>query len=97
MLCHTGYGAEPGLGEYSLIFVEMNTTQEYGGQKIPVFLVAKGDQILTGDGSPLKLTTGDMVTHPGGRQYPRELDFHWQGIEGTRSLTIAPARANRSR
>lgn len=65
------------LGEYTLIFVEMTATSALGGQKSPVFLVARGDQFLVEDGSPLTLETADFVTHPGGRQYPRAVDFHW--------------------
>jgi len=65
------------LGEYTLIFVEMTATGIYEWQKIPVFLVARGDQFLVEDGHPLTLQTADLVTHPGGRQYPRAVDFHW--------------------
>ena len=41
------------------------------------FLLAKGDQILTGNGLPLKLEKRDFIKHAGGREYPTELDFHW--------------------
>lgn len=72
------YWGRARVGAYSMIFVEMNAVPGYGGQKIPVFMLAKDEQILIGDGGPLKLTTADFVSHPSGRTYPHQLDFHWQ-------------------
>jgi hypothetical protein len=71
------------VGTYSLIFVEMNATPAYGRQKVPVFLLARDDQILIGDGGPLTLATADVVSHPSGREYPRQLDFHWQPADAS--------------
>jgi predicted secreted hydrolase len=77
------YWGRAQVGAYSLIFVEMNAVPAYGGLKIPVFLLAKDGEILIGDGTPLKLTTSDLVTHPEGRSYPRQLDFHWQSADAS--------------
>ena len=71
------YWGRAHLGEYTLIFVEQITARAYGLERIPVFMLAKGDQILTGDGAPLRLEKSDFVKHEGGREYPRQLDFYW--------------------
>lgn len=72
------YWGRAQVGDFSTIFVEMNAVKKFGAQKIPVFLLAKGEQILTGDGSPLRLMTGDYIDHPAGHTYPQKLDFVWQ-------------------
>jgi hypothetical protein len=71
------------VGAYSLIFVEMNAVPAYGRQKVPVFMLARDDQILIGDGGPLTLATADVVSHPSGRTYPRQLDFRWQPADSS--------------
>jgi len=77
------YWGRAQLGDFTVIFVEQTTTKTYGSKKLPVFLLAKGDQILTGNGNPLRLETRKFVKHPGGREYPTELDFHWE-LDGNR-------------
>ncbi len=76
------------VGDFSLIYVEMVSNRAYGDVKLPVFLLAKGDRILTGDGRPLSLVTGDIMQHPGGRSYPRRLDWRWANEEGQVSLSL---------
>lgn len=66
------------IADYTLIFVEMTAAKDYGSQKVPVFMLAKKDQILTGDGEPLRLITRDHVEHTGKRSYPQKVDFHWE-------------------
>jgi hypothetical protein len=72
------YWGRAHIGEYSLIYVEMVASREYSYLHMPVFMLAKGDRILTGDGLPLSLQTADFKAHPSGRAYPRQVDFHWQ-------------------
>jgi hypothetical protein len=72
------YWGRAQIGDYTLIFVEMHAAEAYGGQKLPVFLLARGSQILTGDGEPLRLEIDEIVQHRGGRSYPRKLDFDWK-------------------
>ncbi len=72
------YWGRAHLGDYSLIFAEMTATPRYDGQKIPVFMLAKGSQILKGDGAPLRLEELDFIPDPGGRSYPEGLDLDWQ-------------------
>lgn len=82
------YWGRAHVGEFSVIFVEQTATAEYGLQKLPVFMLAKGDRILTGDGQPLTLEVGDLRKHSGGREYPEQVDFHWQGDQGTVHIAL---------
>ncbi len=72
------YWGRAHIGDFTLIFVEQITTGAYGGVRLPVFMLAKGEKILTGDGAPLTLAKRNWVKHPGGRKYPTELDFVWK-------------------
>ena len=98
------YWGRAHLGEYTLIFVEQIAAQTYGYTRMPVFMMAKGDQILIGDSQPLTMQARDFVRHSGGRGYPREMDFNWESgkdsvrlrlrqprlIEGTSLLLLLP-------
>lgn len=66
------------VGAFTLIFVEMVASRAYNFQRIPVFLLAQGDKILTGDGSLLSMQADGWRRHTGGRSYPAEVDFHWK-------------------
>lgn len=76
------------VGDYTLIYVEMVSNRAYGGVRLPVFMLARGDRILTGDGRPLRLEAGDVAVHAGGRRYPRRLDWRWESDEGKVSLAL---------
>lgn len=81
------YWGRARIGDYTLIYVEQIGAQEYGYTRMPVFMLAKGDQVLTGDGSKLTIKTADFVPHPGGRAWPREVDFYWR--DGSDSIHIS--------
>jgi hypothetical protein len=66
------------IGNYTLIFVEQIATREFGSVRIPVFLLAKGEQVLAEDSRYLTMQARDFVPHPRGREYPQEVDFIWQ-------------------
>jgi len=68
--------------DYTLIFVEMTANRKYSRQKIPVFMLAKGNNILIGDGRPLQMKASEFKQHPGGRLYPQQVKFDWQDISG---------------
>jgi hypothetical protein len=99
------YWGRASVGDYRLIFVEMNATRAFGRTKIPVLLVAKKGRLLVEDARPLKLVTSGFVRHPGGHAYPLRLDFDWrqgqdrihialrkpQLIEATSLLGMLPA------
>lgn len=76
------------LGQFTAIFVEMTASRAYGFQKLPVFMLAHHDRILTGEGKPLTLQLADWQRHPQGRNYPRRLDFQWQSPAGTVSIAL---------
>jgi hypothetical protein len=71
------YWGRAHLGEYTLIFAEMTATKAYGAQKIPVFMLAKGSQVWSGDGGPLSLEELDFIADSGGRSYPEGLNLTW--------------------
>lgn len=82
------YWGRAHLGEYTLIYVEQIGAKEYGYTRMPVFMLARGDQILTGDGSKLSMKTTDFVRHPDGRAWPREVDFHWENGKDSVHLSL---------
>lgn len=89
MLDHWYWGRAH-VGDFSLIFVQMVTVKilGLGGIKLPVFFLARGEEIITDDGLPLTLETSDEREGPGGQTYPGKLDFHWETEEGTAHLAI---------
>lgn len=60
-----------------MIFVEQIALKKYGSVRIPVFLLAKGSQVLADDARFLTMQARGFVRHPGGREYPQEVDFIW--------------------
>ena len=82
------YWGRAHVGDYSLIFVEMNTVKDLGALKIPVFMLAKKDKILIGDGTPLTMEAREYETHPGGRQFPLKVDFTWKTDKGEVELSL---------
>ena len=65
------------VGGYTLIFVEQISVKRYGPTRLPVFLLAKGDEILAEDPRFLTMQARGLVRHAGGRAYPQEVDFIW--------------------
>jgi predicted secreted hydrolase len=80
------------LGGYTLIFAQMVATKAYGGQLIPVFMLAKGERILIGDSRPLTLQTAGLQKHPGGKKIPQQLDFDWGTEAGHVHLALRQPR-----
>lgn len=72
------YWGRAHLGDYTLIFAEMHATPRFGQQRIPVLMLAKGKQILVGDGAPLRIEEGEFIADPGGRSYPDGLEAAWE-------------------
>ena len=72
------YWGRAHLGDYTLIFAEMTASARFGSQKIPVFMLAKGDRVLTGVDGTLDLQELDFIAHPGGRSYPEGLNLEWK-------------------
>jgi hypothetical protein len=84
------YWGRAHVGDYSMIFVEIVTAKimGIGSLKLPVFYLAKGDEIITEDGLPLSVVTGDYVEGPGGKTYPTKVDFNWNDEDGDLLLAI---------
>lgn len=71
------YWGRAHVGGYTLIYVEQIASKTYGFTRMPVFMLARGNEILVGDSEPLTMQTRDFVKHESGRGYPREVDFNW--------------------
>jgi hypothetical protein len=79
------------VGDYSMIFVEQIAANKYGSQRIPVFLLAKGEKVLADDARCLVMQDREFVHHPGGRDYPLSVDFWYiSGKESIRLLLRKP-------
>ncbi|MBN9173874.1 MAG: hypothetical protein J0I70_06945 [Microbacterium sp.] len=78
------------IGDYTLVYVRMTTKGllGLGAINIPTFYLAKGEEIITDDLLPLRLTTSDEVPGPGDQSYPRRLEWTWHGERGSISLTV---------
>lgn len=86
------YWGRARLGRFSLIFVEMHASAAYGMQKIPVFMLAENNRILTGDARPLTLLTSDFTSHPSHHSWPRKLDWVWKAEAGSIRLRLEEPR-----
>jgi len=84
------YWGRAHVGDFSLIFVQIVTAKApvVGSLKLPVFFMARGDEIIIEDGLPLSLVTDKVVDGPHGRTYPTELTFNWSSDDGTVELAI---------
>lgn len=87
------YWGRTHVGDFTAIFVQVTSTKlfGFGGVKIPIFYLARGDEILVDDATPLTLVTRDFEKAPGGRKYPKNLDFHWHTAEGDIHLALRDA------
>jgi len=86
------YWGRTTLDEYTVIFVEQTTTKNYGSVKLPVFLVAKGSEVLIEEGEMLKLETSDFINHASGHKYPNKLIFKWEKGEDKVVITLTNPR-----
>jgi hypothetical protein len=77
------YWGRAHVGDFTTIFAEVVANHEYGDFKAPVLMLAQGNRFLSGLAGTLALTTGEMEHYPGGRGYPRSVDFEWREAGGT--------------
>jgi len=84
------YWGRAHIGDYTLVYVQMTTKgfMGLGIVNIPTFFLAKGDQLITDDLLPLRLTTSDDVPGPGHQEHPTKLDWSWHTERGTITLTV---------
>ena len=67
------YWGRAHIGEYTIIFSQMLTSPAYREKILPVFFLAKGEEILFGKKFEMTVETSDWVIHESGREYPKEL------------------------
>ncbi|MEZ5117754.1 MAG: lipocalin-like domain-containing protein [Candidatus Nanopelagicales bacterium] len=74
------YWGRARVGDYSVIYVQMTTAKVFGlgGIHLPVWFLAKGDDVVTDDGLSLTLELGPTTEGPGGQDYPTALTWRWR-------------------
>ena len=80
------YWGRTTLDDFTVLFVEQTASKKYGSKKLPVFLLARGNEILIEDGEPLVLQTLDFTKHFSKHKYPNKLIFKW--IKGDDKVII---------
>ena len=80
------------VGDTTLVFLELTGLAAYGGQKIPAFLVAKGNQPALTDCANLSLAEQDFQPDPRGRSYPVGLDGRWNRDGQSLTFTLRDPR-----
>jgi hypothetical protein len=76
------------IGIYTLIFAEQIAAKAYDFQQIPIFLLVKGNHVITDDASKLRVDIKNYVQLSIGREYPHSIDFHWQKDSDNIRITI---------
>lgn len=81
------------VGDYRFVFTQMVTNSIFGlgAIKVPMFFLAKGDEVLVGSikkGLPLRLELSEYAAGPAGRKYPTKVDMNWKSAEGEISIKL---------
>ena len=86
------YWGRAHVGDYSTIFVTVyyrpQVAEATGIQIRPIFLLAKGDQILTGQGEAFQMVPSEMRKTPAGMEYPTKIDASWQTEAGHAGMSV---------
>ncbi len=80
------YWGRLGFEDYNCIYFQFFATKKYDSEILPLFMFSKESQLLTGDGSKLKVIVSDPVRYSGGKTYPTHLKFVWD--DGNNSMKI---------
>lgn len=84
------YWGRAHLGDFTVVFVQMVTPHLpiVGSLNLNTLMLAKGEEVITDDGLPLRLQVSDFVDGPLRGSYPTKLDWSWHTDEGDITLTI---------
>lgn len=74
------------IADYNCIFFQFVSADKYDNEKLPLFMFAKGGDIIIQDGSKLKVVEENLIRHKSGKSYPGNLSFIWE--EGKNLITI---------
>jgi hypothetical protein len=80
------YWTRADVGNYTIDAGLNVASSNYGYQQLPVFYVAKGNQILINEMTHLRVQGSGNNTSPAGHNYPEQLTFTWQ--HGTNKVRI---------
>ncbi|MCK5200549.1 MAG: hypothetical protein KAR21_19475 [Spirochaetales bacterium] len=70
------YWGRARIDDYTLIFSRMLTSPKYGSIRVPVFYLAKGNEILSSREFDFTFTPSKWLRHSGGRDYPEEITMN---------------------
>ena len=85
------YWGRAKVGEYSLIFSDIIAQQQYGYERVPIIMIAKGNEILELNGS-IETERKDLIKHDKTeKSYANKLRFVQKGTHG-RTYTIESRR-----
>lgn len=70
------YWGRARINDYTLIFAQMLTAPKYGSKEIPVFYLAKGNRILSGNNYKFTFTPAQWKRDSGGRDYPEKIKIN---------------------
>lgn len=75
---------------FTVVYLQMTTKAvlPLGSLNLPMFYLAKGDQLLTDDLLPLRLQTIGDVSGPRGHTYPTELLWTWESEADSATLRV---------
>ncbi len=88
-VCTQWYWGRARIGDYTIIFSDILTTPKYGSVNIPVFYLARGNEILSKEKYDFSFTPSRWTRHPGGRDYPRKLLINVGQDDMTAGLEIS--------
>ena len=67
------YWGRARIDDYTLIFSRMLTSPKYGSSNVPVYYIAKGNDILSSSDFELTFAPSSWERHGGGRDYPEKI------------------------
>ncbi len=82
------YWGRARINDYTLIFSQMLTSPKYGSIKVPVFYIAKGNDILSSSNFGFSFTPSSWSKHSGGRDYPEKIMLNVKQKEMEISIII---------
>jgi hydroxyneurosporene synthase CrtC len=75
-------------GNYTLDAGLQVTTSYYNHQQLPAFYLARGNQVLINEMNHFTVHGSGNLTAPGGHDYPKTMNFHWQNGTDTVNLVF---------
>ncbi|GGH69241.1 hypothetical protein GCM10008014_52430 [Paenibacillus silvae] len=82
------YWGRAKVGEYDIIACDIIAEKKYNYQRLPVFMLAKDEKIITGDSSVTQITRQDTIQHPTTKKFMDNHLIYHQPISATEAYTV---------